>query len=123
MKTTKRILIGIVLLIAVFIVGVFIRGQMPTRFTIAVTGKSGLPFSGVIKADGVVMSVSGVVPTNFVATGRSLDCRFEKQPDAGVLGVCVTMSYLNGASAVTSSESDKGVHVAMTLHSGSCNTF
>src|SRR5271163_1558511 len=104
MKTGRKILAGIFSLIVVFGVGLFVWGQQPTQFTITVTGQSGLAFTGVIKADGAVMSVSGVVPTNYVVTGRLVDCRFQKQQAGGALGVRVRMRYLNGTCCVTTPE-------------------
>jgi hypothetical protein len=123
MKTSKKILIGIMALIAVFAIGLFVWAQSPTRFTIAVTGQPGLPFTGVIKANGVVMSVSGVVPANYVVTGRSVDCRFQKQQIGGALGVCLRMGYLHGTCSVTARESGKGVYAFLSLHKGVCYTF
>ena len=94
---------------AVFGVGLFVWAQLPTQFTIAVTGQPGLAFTGVIKANGSVTSVSGVVPMKYVVTGRAVDCRFEKQQAGGVLGVRVRMQYLNGTCSVTTSDTGKGV--------------
>ena len=123
MTTTRKILIGIISLIAVFAVGLFIWAQQPTQFTIAVTGQSGLAFTGVIKADGAAMSVSGVVPMNYVVTGRSVDCRFQKQQVGGALGVCVKMRNLNGTCLVTTPETGKGVCAFLSLHEANCHTF
>ena len=93
MKTKREILIGIILLIAVFGVGLFVWAQQPHQVTVAITGQAGLPFIGFIKADGAEMSVSGVVPTNYVVTARSVDCRFEKQQVQGKLAVCIKMRF------------------------------
>jgi hypothetical protein len=123
MKTRRKILIGIISLIAVFGVGLFVWAQQPTQFAIAVTGQSGLAFTGVIKADGAVMSVSGVVPMNYVVTGRSVDCRFQKQQVGGALGVCLRMGRLNGTCSVTTSKSGRGVCAFLSLHKGVCYTF
>jgi hypothetical protein len=126
MKTTRKIFIGIISiisLIAVVGIGLFIWGQLPTQFTIAVTGQSGLAFTGVVKVDGAVRSVSGVVPMNYVVTGRSVDCRFQKQQAGGTLGVCVRMKYLNGTCSVTTPETGRGVCAFLSLHQGECHTF
>jgi len=127
MKTRKKILIRILSLTAVLVVGLFVGlfvwGQLPTQFTIAVTGQPGLAFNGVIKANGAVMSVSGVVPTNYVVTARSVDCRFQKQGVGGEIGVCVRMKYLNGTCMVTAPEAGSGVAAFVSLHSGNCHTF
>jgi len=123
MKTRRKILVGIISLIAVFGVGVFVWAQQPSQVTIAVTGQSGLAFAGVIKTDSAVMSVSGVVPANYVITGRSVDCRFQKQQIAGALGVYMKMKRLGGACTATTSESGKGVCAFLSLHRSSCYTF
>jgi hypothetical protein len=123
MKTTRKILIGIISFMAVFAVGLFIWAQQPTQFTIAVTGQSGLPFTGVVKVDGAVMSVSGVVPMNYFVIGRSVDCRFQRQQVGGALGLCVRMKYLNGTCSVTTPETGKGVCAFLSLHKADCRTF
>jgi len=122
MKTTRKILIGIISLIAVFAVGLLIWAQQPTQFTIAVTGQSGLAFTGVVKVDGAAMTVSGVVPMNYVVTGRSVDCRFQRQQSGGTLGVCVRMKYLNGTCSITTPETGKGVCAFLSLHKANCHT-
>lgn len=118
-------LIAIIALIGVLGLGLFIWGQQPTQFTIAVTGQSGLAFTGTIKTgSGTVMPVSGVVPTNYVVTGRSVGCLFEKQKAKGPLGVCVRMSrFGNGTCTVTTSEMGKGVCANLSLHKANCYTF
>jgi len=123
MKAGKKILIGILSLIVIFGVGLFVWAQQPTPFTIAVTGQPGLAFTGVIKADGAAMPVSGVVPTNYVVTGRSVDCRFRKQQVGGALGVCVRMRYLNGTCSITAPETGEGVCAFLSLHNADCHTF
>jgi hypothetical protein len=132
LKTIRKILARLTALIVVFgvgLVGLFVwrawpvLAHRPTQFTVAVTGQSGLPFTGVIKADGNVMSVSGIAPTNYVIMGRSVDCRFQKRQAGGVLGVCLRMKYLNGTCAVTTSKSGRGVGAFLSLHNGSCYTF
>jgi hypothetical protein len=131
-KAIRKMLAGVTALIVVFgigLVGLFVWRQwpvlahQPTQFTVAVTGQPGLPFTGVIKADGNVMSVSGIAPTNYVVIGRSVDCRFQKQQTGGALGVCLRMKYLNGTCTVTTSKSGKGVGAFLSLHNGSCYTF
>ncbi len=131
-KTMRKMLVGVAALAVVFAVGLaglFVWAQwpvlarQPTRFTIAVSGQSGLPFTGVIKVDASAMSVSGVAPTNYVVIGRAVDCRFQKQQADGVLGVCLRMNYLNGTDSVTSSKSGRGVGASMSLHNGSCYSF
>jgi hypothetical protein len=127
MKTRTKILIGITALVAVFGVGMFVWvvwAHQPTqRFTIAVTGQSGLAFAGVIKADGAATSVSGVVPTNYVFTARSVGCRFEKQRVGGALRVCLRMEPSGGVCSVTASESARGVRAFLSVHNGSSSTF
>jgi hypothetical protein len=132
MKTMRKILASATALIAIFgvgLAGLFVWEQWPvlahrpTQFTIAVTGQSGLPFTGDIKVDGSVMSVSGVTPTNYVVIGRSVDCRLQKQQVGGPLGVCLRMRYLNGTCSVTTPESGTGVGASLSLHNGSCYTF
>ena len=132
MKPMKKMLIGITALAGVFaagLVALFVYEQWPAltgrpmRFTIAVSGQSGLPFTGVIKAGADVMTVSGVAPTNYIVTGHAVDCRFEKQQSEGALGVCLRSEYLNGTVSVTTSESGKGVGATLGLHNGSSYTF
>jgi hypothetical protein len=94
MKTNSKIVIGVLSLIAIVGIGLFVWWLQPCQVTVAITGHSGLAFTGVIKADGREMSVSGVVPTNYVIAARSVDCRFEKQQDGGQLGVCLKMGPL-----------------------------
>jgi hypothetical protein len=116
-------LIALVALIGVVGLGLFIWGQQPTQFTIAVTGQSGLAFNGTIKTDtGIVMPVTGVVPATYVVDGRSVGCLFEKQAK-GPLSVCVKMGYLNGTCAATTSETGKGVCANLSLHKANCYTF
>lgn len=131
-RTMGKILAGATALIAVLgvgLAGLFVWRQWPvlahrpTQFTITVTGQSGLPFTGNIKVDGNMMSVSGVAPTNYIVIGRSVDCRLQKQQAAGELGVCVRMRYLNGTCSITTPESGKGVGLFLSLHNGSCYTF
>lgn len=110
-------------LIAIFGVGLFVWAQQPTQFTVAVTGQSGLAFAGVIKADGGAMSVSGVVPTNYVVTARSVNCRFQKQQVGGALGVCLRMKRSGGTCSVKTSESGRGVRAFLSLHNSGCSTF
>jgi hypothetical protein len=119
----RKILVGIISFMAVFGVGLFVWAQQPSQFTIAVTGQSGLAFTGVIKTDSTVLSVSGLVPANYVVTGRSVDCRFQKQQAGGALGVCLRMKHLDGTCAVATSESGRGVCAFLSLHRGGCYTF
>lgn len=124
MKTKTKVFIGIIALITILGVRVFVWTQQPKQFTIAVTGQSGLAFAGVIKSDGAVMSVSGVVPTNYVVAARSVDCRFQKQQVGGALEVRLRMrSWGRGTCSVTASESGKGVRAFLSLHNASCSTF
>lgn len=123
MKTKRKILIGIVLLIAVLGVGLVVWAQQPSQVTVTITGQSGLAFTGVIKADGVEMSVSGVVPTNYVVTARSVDCRLQKQQVGGALGVCMKMTRLGGTCSLTTSESGRGVCAFLSLHKANCYTY
>ena len=123
MKTSRKILIGISSLMAVLGVGLLVWARQPSQFTITVNGQSGLAFAGVIKADGAVLPVSGVVPANYVVTGRSVDCRFQKQRVGGALGVCLRMKHLDGTCAVATSESGRGVCAFLSLHRGGCYTF
>jgi hypothetical protein len=123
MKTKSKIVIGILSLIVVFGVGLFVWARQPSQVTVAITGQSGLAFTGVIKADGAEMSVSGVVPTNYVVTARSVDCRFEKQQVGGRLGVCLKMSRLGGTCAVSSSELGRGVSALLSLHDARYSSF
>ena len=123
MKTKTKIVISIISLIVVFGVGLFIWEEQPRQVTVAITGQSGLSFAGVIKADGAEMYVSGVVPTNYVVTARSVDCRFEKQRVGGKLGVCLTMSRLGGTCSVSTSDLGRGVTALLTLHDGGCSSF
>lgn len=120
---------GLIAACVIGLVGLFVWRQWPvlahrpTQFTVAVTGQSGLPFTGNIKVDGNVISVSGVAPTNYIVIGRSVDCRLQKEQAAGELGVCVKMKYLDGTCSVTTPKSGKGVGASLSLHSGSCYTF
>ena len=56
---------GLIAACVIGLVGLFVWRQWPvlahrpTQFTVAVTGQSGLPFTGNIKVDGNVISVSG----------------------------------------------------------------
>jgi hypothetical protein len=123
MTTKSKIVIGILSLIIVFGVGLFVWAQQPSQVTVAITGKSGLAFTGVIKADGAEMSMSGVVPTNYVVTACFVDCRFEKQQVRGQLSVCLKMSRLGGTCAVSTSELGRGVSALLSLHDARCNSF
>jgi len=123
MKTSRKILAGIISIIAVFAVGLLVWAGQPTQFTIAVTGQPGLAFTGVIKADGAARSVSGVVPANYVFTGRSVDCRFQKLHAGGALGVCLRMSCLNGTCAVTTPATGSVVCAFLSRHTVYCHTF
>ena len=123
MKTKSKIVIGIFSLIVVFGVGLFVWEQQPSQVTVAITGQSELLFTGVIKADGAEMSVSGVVPTNYVVTARSVDCRLEKQQVRGQLGVCLKMSRLGGTCSVSTSELGRGVTALLNLHDAGCSSF
>ena len=123
MKTKRKILIGSISLITVIVAALFVWAQLPTQFTIAVTGQPGLAFTGVIKVDGTVMPVSGVVPANYVVTGRSVDSRFQRQQAGGALGVCLRMRYLNGTCRVTTPETGKGVWAFLSRHKAECHTF
>ena len=123
MKTKSKIVIGIVSLITVFGVGLFIWEEQPCQVIVAITGQSGLPFTGIIKADGAEMPVSGVVPTNFVVTARSVDCRFEKQQAGGKLGVSLKMSYLGGTCSVNTYDLGRGVTALLSRHDSGCSSF
>jgi hypothetical protein len=123
MITRKKMFIGALSLIVILGIGFFVWIQQPTQFTIAVTGQSGLAFAGYIKVDGDAVPVSGVVPANYVVTGRSVDCRFQKQQAGGALGVCLRMGRLNGTCSVTSPGLGRGVCAILSLHKGGCYTF
>jgi hypothetical protein len=123
MKTRGKILVGVISVMAVFVAGLIVWAQQPSQVKIAITGHPGLAFTGVIKTDGALMPVSGVVPTNYVVIARSVDCRFRKQQTGGALGVNMKMTRLGGTCTVTTSESGKGVSAFLSLHSARCNTF
>jgi hypothetical protein len=124
MKTKSKILIGIISLIVVFGVGLFVWEQQPSQFTVAITGQSGSAFTGVIKADGAEMSVSGVVPTNYVVTARSVDCRFEKQQGGGRLDLYLKrMSLWGGTCSIGTSDLGRGVSALMSLHNAGSSSF
>jgi hypothetical protein len=123
MKTKSKNLIGIILIVAAFGVGWFAWTQQPSEVTVSITGRSGLAFAGVIKADGAVRSVSGIVPTNYMVSARLVECRLEKQQDRGKLGVAMKMKRLGGACVVSTSESGRGVTARLGLHEGGCSSF
>jgi hypothetical protein len=109
MRTKRKIFMGVVLFTAVLAVGVFVWVRQPLQATIAITGQSGLTFTGIIKEDGVVTPVSGIVPTNFVVTGRSVDCRFQKQQVEGALGIYTTGKRPQIICSAATSNSHGGV--------------
>jgi hypothetical protein len=123
MKTKNKIVLFVLLLIAFFGVALFVWAQQPAQTTVAITGQPGLAFTGVIKTDTAEMSVSGVVPTNYVVSARSVDCRFEKQRGGGQLGICLKMSRLGGTCAVSTSDSGRGVSAFLSRHEGRCSSF
>jgi hypothetical protein len=123
MKTKAKTVIAIFSLIIVLGVGLFIWAEMPRQVTIAVTGQPGMPFAGVIKADGTAISVAGVVPTNYVVTARSIDCRLEKQQTDGKLAVRLTMSCPGGVCSVSTSDMGRGVTALLSLHDVGCSAF
>jgi hypothetical protein len=109
MKKSKWILIGVAVLIAVFAVGVLVRAQIPSQATIAITGKAGQHFSGIIHADGIASPMSGIVPTNFIVTGGSVECRFQKSQAAGELGVYMGVRSLDMSCSAATSKPGGGV--------------
>ena len=123
MKMKGKVIIVVISLMAVFMAGLIVWARQPSQVKIAITGHPGLAFTGVIKTDGALISVSGVVPTNYVVTARSVNCRFQKEQAGGTLGVNMKMIRLGGTCTVTTSESGKGVSAFLSLNSARCNTF
>ena len=124
MKTGRRILISVISVIAVLGVGLFVWTQQPSQVAIAITGQSGLAFTGVIKADGTAMAVSGVVPTSYVVSGRWVDCRFWKQQAEGTLGINMRVKRLDMACSATTPKPAGGVCAFFhTVLNCGCYTF
>jgi len=109
MTKSKKVLIGVTVLIAVFAVGLLTRAQIPSQALITITGQSGQQFTGTIQSDGTAVAVSGILPTNFVVSGRSVECRFQKPETGGELGVYMKVRSLGMSCSVTTSEPTKGV--------------
>ena len=123
MKTKTKTIIGFFSLTIVLGVGLFIWVEQPRRVTVAITGQAGLPFAGIIKADGTAISVADVVPTNVVVMARSIDCRLEKQQADGKLAVRLTMGCLGGVCSVSTSDLGRGVTALLSLHDVGCSAF
>jgi hypothetical protein len=116
MKMIKQVFIGIAAFIAVCAVGLCIRALIPSQAAIAITGQPGQVFTGIIRSDGRAFQVSGIVPTNFVVTGRSVECRFQKPKAAGEFGVDMRVRSLGLSCSIFTPKS-------ATKMSGVCTYF
>src|SRR5947207_859159 len=108
----KRIILLVIVFVAVMIailVGVQPAGA--ARTTLKLSGNQGLGFKATIKADGVEMKFSGILPATVEVTGRFIDCSFQKTEAEGTITLNVATQA--GSGSVATFEPQGGVRASV----------